>query len=316
MPRPVNPTAAKENNAKRAGSGPPAEAPPPSYAGSSDTTARPALARLWTIRSLDPEVDLTISGQYPLRQVQDRRAVRLDALDTAGPSAGPVLSAGAAAASVAFDTEFRSLDYGDDLRPILDKLRALRLPDPQLGRHVRIRFEAPGVTLEGKASRVEIAVSSSWVTGLPRVVTVGFELVEDGGGAKIETERPTVRETVHVVLGSFETWEHLAARFLGDPSKGPLVRQINPEVSRDAPEYNRRQGGQEPQPVSVRIFEADHPAMRREVLPFSLQLGAVTFAGQALASRLEELADERFAPGFGGASSAAFEELQRLVGDG
>lgn len=313
MPLPVNPSGSA--SASRASSGPPAEAAPPAYVGSSDTTARPAVARLWTIRSLDPEVELTISGQYPLRQVQDRRAVRLDTLDSAGASAGPVLSAGAAAASVAFDTEFRSQDYTDDLRPLLDKLRALRRPDDQLGRHVRIRFEAPGVTLEGKASRVEIAISSSWVTGLPRVVTVAFELVEDGGGVQIDTERPTVRETVHVVLATFESWEHLAARFLGDPSKGPLIRQINPEIETDAPIYNRRVDNRDAPPVAVRIFEADHPAMRREVLPFSLQLGAAAFAARPFSDRLSELAEERFALGFGGASPAAFEELARLAGE-
>lgn len=257
--------------------------PRPAGSGESSDPA----ARLWTLRSLDPEVSLEIAGQYPA-EASERRPSRLDTVDTAGPQAPAVLSAGTGVRSISVKTEFRALDYSQDIGPTLDKFRAIRDPDPNLGRHVRVRLELPGLTIEGKASDVELEIGTAWVTGLPRYFRVSFSVIEDGAGVEIETEAPTVHETIHVTTVRFETYEHLAARYLGDPGKGPLIRHINPDVTPD----QEAEGG-----VQVRIFEREHPEMRRPVRPRSLYLGAREDFAPAYATRLRELAEARAAGG-------------------
>lgn len=290
MPRPVNP------------SPPPSNGTAPARA--SSQAPGEAADRLWTLRSLDPEVSLEILGQYPI-EVREIRDSRLDEIETAGPEAPVVLSAGTGTRRLGASTEFRSLHYDDDIRPALDRWRGLRDPDPRLGRHVRVRLEAPGATIEGKVRSVDLLIGSAWVTGLPRFFNVSFEVVEDGGGLEIETEAPTVRETTWITLGAIETYEHVAARLLGDPNKGPLIRFINPEHA-DKEGQVREQGSEERLAVRIRVFEPEHPLMRRPVRPRSLYLGAREDFPRAYADRLRELAEQH---GPAGAGSRSLREL-------
>lgn len=290
MPRPVNPI------------------PPPASGGPRRTPNSQAVGqaaeRLWTIRSLDPEISVEILGQYPI-QIREVRASRMDEIDTAGPESPVVLSAGTGTRHLGASTEFRSLHYDDDIRPDLDRWRALRDPDPRLGRHVRVRLEAPGATIEGKVRNVDLLIGTAWVTGLPRFFTVSFEVVEDGGGLEIETETPTVRETTWITLGALETYEHVAARLLGDPHKGPLIRYLNPE---HPDEQGERSEGSETRinAVTIRVFEPEHPEMRRAVRPRSLYLGARESTPRVYADRLREIAEQR---GPQGAGSRSLREL-------
>lgn len=249
-------------------------------------------ARRWRLISVDPGVEIRIEGQYRADDIGDTQTAGFDRPGASGTSRPLVISVSNGARVIRLASEFRSLDYSDDIRPRIEQLRALRPMDPTLGRHPRFRLEAPGVAVVGKITACPLTIGPSWVTGLPRFVRFELTIEEDPEPLTLETTDTAIRETVYVVPRDGETFEHLGARLYGDPRRGDLIRRENPEqaiaweFARDLPE--------EP----VRVLEPEHPRARQAVSPASLPLGALG-RGEGMEARLLALARARGGQGAG-----------------
>ena len=248
-------------------------------------------ARRWRLVSVDTGSDLRLEGQFPAGEISDDQSAGFGRPAASGASRPLVISVSNGIRVVRLRSEFRSLDYSDDITSRIAQLRALRPMDATLGRHPRVRLEAPGVELVGKVTGAPLTIGPAWVTGLPRYVL--FELtVEEDQPLELETTDTAQRETVYVTQRDGETFEHLAARIYGDPRRGDLIRRENPEQA-IVWEFAR------PLPEGpVRVLEPEHPNARQAVSPASVALGALG-RGEGMEARLRSLARARGRVGAG-----------------
>ena len=227
-------------------------------------------ANAWEIVSLDPEVNVTITGDQPLTGWSEGKPASLSTSATLGASAPTVQWTAGGLRVVECRTALVARDYNDDVGPVRDRLRSLNLRDPSLGRAPRVRLTWGTETIAGFAN-----VKTTTTTHLPngRVLRVEVELSITE--AELPGRAPATGETTYRVLRQGETFERLALVLLGDAGKGDLVRRVNPSVA----------AAREAAGTRVKVLEPYHPAMRGQPSPVS-----PAFQGSTWQDTVDELA--------------------------
>ncbi len=240
-------------------------------AGSSDN-------RTWRIVSLDPEIALALSSPVPLSDGIGRDLSPVVASETpAGAQRPQAQWVAGPSGETRFTAMFPAVDASVDLSATLATLERLTARDPVLGRAPRVRLEDGPTVAEGFVSGLRVQLFRWPVSGALRLITAEFT-VEPAAVIVVETEQPALRETTWVEVPSGGEFEHVADRLLGDPLRGTLIADLNPtEAVRGLAAGDR-----------VRVFEPEHPAMRRKVAPV-----APCFVGDAWPAVLQALAEDR-----------------------
>lgn len=216
----------------------------------------------WTLRSVDPQVAALVEGERaPDDGMTQTWAPTLASTAPTG-SAQPALQwVAGGGGGIRFASSFVSAHFLDDVRPRLAVLERLARQDPTLGRAPRVQLLWGDREATGFVSSLSVRIGGHWITGLPKAAA--FEIaIEPAPDLALDvgpttTGRPG--ETQILTLGTGESAETLAGRYLGDPARGDLVRRINPEVCRRPEAAGDR----------LRVFEASHPAMRLPLAPTS-----------------------------------------------
>lgn len=238
----------------------------------------------WRIESVDPQVALILQGQrLPDEGVTRSKPPSLSSASSAG-SASPSVQWGAGGQeTLVMRSSLVAAHALDDIRPQRDVLDRLVRQDPILGRAPRVRLVWGDETIVGFVSRLQTRVTGYWVTGYPKSVAFELEIVE-APDVRIDVGATAPQgETQHLVLADGELLESLAARALGSAVKGDLVRRINPQIA----------GAGEAAGARVRVFEADHPAMRLPLFPTGVPFLDPTRAGNTWAPVVAEVAADR-----------------------
>lgn len=154
---------------------------------------------------------------------------------------------------------FRATDFLTDLAPIRRRLERMREVIPSLGRKPLLRWEYGDDVVTGQLASLEIEPSTErWINGALTAFAVRFSLIRRRE-LQPDYATPSAPEpsTVHLTLAVHETFEWIAAKLLGDPDLGAVVRRYNPQVDDE-------EGGQE-----VIVLPRGHSANRRALEPVS-----------------------------------------------
>lgn len=226
----------------------------------------------WVIRSMDPAAIFMIKpSQPPVNGADISGEARVVTIESVG-AVPTVQWLGPGVRSIKIEGLLYAKTILTDLRPERELLASLVAIHPNLGRAPRVSLDWGDDFVIGFVSAVPQKIVGHWATGQPREVQFSIEVLEapetsiEGVGASAGG----AGETLRITLGEGESFEALAQRYLGDPMRGDLIRGINPGTARD-----REAAG-----MRVKVFERDHPAMRRPVSP-----GAPCFAALRDGSR-------------------------------
>ena len=215
----------------------------------------------WEITSPDSTNAFRLAGQYRPEGFRIEKPPVVSSATTAGAT-GPSLQWVSGGAEVfRFRSRFRATHNLDNIGDKIDFLRSLRARDENLGRAPRVTFAWGQHEITGFVTRCPLEIVGYWATGFPKQVVFDMEITEapDAAGD------PTSGETQFIRLAAGDTFEGLGQRYLGNPLRGELIRQLNPAQS-----VRPEAAGD-----VVRVFEREHPAMRATV-----QTGSVPFTEQ------------------------------------
>lgn len=234
---------------------------------------------VWKITSDDSTNAWKLEGQYQPEGFRIRASPVVSSSVTAGASRPYVQWVAGGSRVFSFRSRFRSLHNLDNITSKVEFLEQLTARDDDLGRAPRITFAWGVHEITGFVTACPLEIVGYWPTGFPRQVVFDLEITE----APENAGEPTSGETQFIRLGAGELFETLAARHLGNPLRGELIRRINPALSL-LPEN----AGD-----VVKVFEREHPAMRETVKP-----GSVPFTEQAARpgdwqALIDELGGER-----------------------
>jgi len=234
--------------------------------------------RTWRIVSLDPEIGILLTSPTPLADGTSRDLSPSVNVETPAGAAGPQAQwVSGPTGAVRVSATWAAVDTSVDLSGTLASLERLTARDPVLGRAPRVRLEDGPSVVEGFVVSLRLTLARWAVAGTLRLIVAELEIVP-AARVIVETEQPALRETTWVEIPEGGTWEHLAARLLGDPLRGTLIADLNPREA-----VYGLQGGDR-----VRVFEAEHPAMRKRVAPV-----APCFVGDSWRAALQALAEDR-----------------------
>lgn len=240
-------------------------------AGSSDN-------RTWRIVSVDPEVALALTSTVPLSDGLARDLTPVVASETpAGAQRPQAQWVAGPSGETRITAMFPAVDASVDLTSTVATLERLVARDPVLGRAPRVRLEDGPTVAEGFVSALRVQVFRWPVSGAIRLLTAEIT-ISPASVIVVETEQPALRETTWVDVPAGGEFEHLALRLLGDPLKGTLIADLNPAEAIYGLEAGDR----------VRVYEPEHPAMRRKVAP-----SAPCFVGNDWPAVLQTLAEDR-----------------------
>lgn len=240
-------------------------------AGSSDN-------RTWRIVSLDPEVSIALTSSVPLSDGLSRDlSPAVDVETPAGASRPQAQWVAGPSGQTQIAAMFPASDASVDLTGVLATLERLTARDPVLGRAPRIRLEDGPTVVEGFVSSLRVLLARWPVSGALRLITAEITIAP-ASTITVETEQPALRETTWVEVPAGGEFEHLALRLLGDPLRGTLIGDLNPAEAIYGLEAGDR----------VRVFEPEHPAMRRRVAPV-----APCFVGEDWPAVIQALGEDR-----------------------
>jgi hypothetical protein len=155
--------------------------------------------------------------------------------------------------SVTISAVFNAEHATDDIRPKLDALRALRKYDVNLNRVPLVRFEYNDQVILCWMSNLSISMNGTFpISGLPISANVSITLTEAVERPLDSQRQGTEKSTFYHILRAGETFETLAARYLGNPRLSVHIRRTNPGVI-------------EEESASVKILPRMHSEMRKEV---------------------------------------------------
>jgi hypothetical protein len=178
--------------------------------------------------------------------------------------------------TITINATFAAEHCADDIRPRLDALKALKKFDSALGRIPLVRFELGDDIRLCWISSLQISMSEFFqMSRLPVSASVVISLTEAVDRPLSSQRQGTERSTFYHVLRAGETFETLAAKYLGNPRLSIHIRRTNPGVL-------------EVEGSNVRILPRMHSEMRKE-----LRLYAPCFAGDGWESLFESIAEDR-----------------------
>lgn len=217
-------------------------------------------ANTWTIIAVDPTSFLYLTGQRtPDDGTEEDRPPVIGTATSTGSEGPSVQWVAGGARTIKFKASFHSDNLAVDIRPQIEMLHALRARDPVLGRSPRVLFTWGEQSITGFVSAGPVRISNRWITGWPRSATCEITIVE-APEITVQTTSTVTGETQFVTLVSGESFESLGLRYLGNPSRGELIRRENPELLEVTGEHE--EGG-----WRAKVLEREHPRMRARVQP-------------------------------------------------
>jgi len=214
---------------------------------------------LWSIVSLDSQVQLTIVGQYKPEGIEVSKGAKLGSISTPGTVAPAVQWISNTERVLRFSAEFKAQDCMTNIQSTYDLVDRLNVRDSTLGRAPKILLTWGGTSIRGYVSSKSLKVVGYYATGFMKGFTFDIEVTE-APDVQLELSSPAPGETQYLTLGDGETFEHIALKMGLDPLKGELIRRENPSIA-----SRLEQAGDK-----VKVLEADHERMQEEVEPLSL----------------------------------------------
>lgn len=161
--------------------------------------------------------------------------------------------------TLSFEAEFQAEHSLDDLRPIRETLLKMRRNEPSLNRKPLLVFRWAMICDTYWMQSCDVTWEGGLFpgSGYPIRARVKITLVRAVAHAMSDERQGEVRSTFYHSLGAGETPEHLALRYLGDPTYGPKIRQTNPAV-------------EEVEGASYVVLPREHPKMAGPVKPIAV----------------------------------------------
>lgn len=232
----------------------------------------------WEFTAGDDAIGLAVDveAQYDTDQVVFSEPTAIATSGGFGDGSVGTLPGQSGPQTVSINAVFAAEHCADDLRPKLAALRALKKYDVNLGRIPLIRFELGDQAVLCWMANLQTTMSGTFpLTGLPISVNVAITLMEAVERPLSSQRQGTERSTFYHVLRAGETFESLAARYLGNPRLSVHIRRTNPSV-------------EEVEGAAVKILPRMHSEMRKE-----LKFFAPCFAGDDWEEMFEAIAEER-----------------------
>jgi len=241
--------------------------------------------RQWRFRSLDPEVELDLVGDFePRAGVRTVVSTRTTTAQSLGDQGELVQFLSGRSDRVSVTVELHSHRRTDSLEERLRQLEGLARRHPVLLRSPRLRFSwGNEYSRDVVVTDVTHQIVRLHPAGEMAEIHVDISMIESVDAALVVTEagKPPP-ESVEVVLSAGETCELVAQRYYQDPMLGVALRLRHPDLV----------GGVEQSGARILVVARGHPDLKGAARFVSPAL----VAGDDLDEAFADLLDARSAP--------------------